>query len=102
MTTTNQKLTKDQRKTIAYKKYAKIANPAWKEYMKIRDIAYKKYNKIRDTAYEEYEKINNPANKEYRKKIKEIDNEPEEVEEIIEHKGRKYKLVEEQSSGETK
>jgi len=67
------KLTKEQRKKIALEEYLKIKNP----------------------AYEEYEKIQNPALEEYKKKIKEIDNEPEEIPEIIEQNGRKYRLVEE-------
>jgi len=73
MTKTNQKLTKDQRKNIAYKEYEKAREPAWKEYMKI-DI---------------------PAWKKYQKKCDEIDNELVEVEEIKIIDGRKYKLVEE-------
>jgi len=56
MTKTNQKLTKDQRKNIAYEEYEKAREPAWKEYMKI-DI---------------------PAWKKYQKKCDEINNEPEE------------------------
>jgi CRISPR/Cas system CSM-associated protein Csm4 (group 5 of RAMP superfamily) len=67
------KLTKEQRKEIAWKEYKKIENP----------------------AYKEYEKIENPAYEEYKKKIKEIDKEPEEIPEIIEQNGRKYRLVEE-------
>jgi len=81
---TTQKLTKEQRKEIALKEYKKIINPAYEE-----------YEKIKDTAYKEYLKIDRPAWKEYLRKCEEINNEPEEVEEIIEHKGRKYKLVEE-------
>ena len=49
----------------------------------------------KDLALKEYDKIIDPAYKEYRKKIQEIDNEPEEVEQIIEHNGHKYKLIEE-------
>jgi len=67
------KLTKEQRKEIAWKEYLKIENP----------------------AYKEYEKIENPAYKEYKKKIKEIEDEQEEIPEIIEQSGRKYRLVEE-------
>ena len=78
------KLTKEQRKEMAWEEYLKIKNPAWK-----------KYEKIENPAYEEYEKIQNPALEEYKKKIKEIDNEPEEIPEIIEQNGRKYRLVEE-------
>lgn len=57
---------------------------AWKEYEKIRDLSYKKYNKIIKLAYEKYQKV-----------IEEIDNYPEEIPEIIEQNGRKYRLVEE-------
>ena len=78
--TTTQKLTKDQRKNIAYEEYEKAREPAWKE----------------------YQKIDMPAWEEYEKKCKEIDDEPEEVEEIKIIDGRKYKLVEEQSSGDKK
>ena len=54
--TTTQKLTKDQRKNIAYKEYEKAREPAWKEYQKIDMSAWK----------------------EYMRKCKEIDDEPEE------------------------
>jgi len=67
------KLTKEKRKEIAWKEYLKIENP----------------------AYKEYEKIETPAYEEYKKKIKEIEDEPEEIPEIIEQNGRKYRLVEE-------
>ena len=63
--------------------------------MKIKNPAYEEYEKIENTAYEEYKKIQNPAYEEYKKKIKEIDKEPEEIPEIIEQNGRKYRLVEE-------
>ena len=88
MTTTNQKLTKEERKAIAYEEYEKSRAPAWKEYEKIINPALKEYEKIRKLAWKEYEK-----------KCKEIDDEPEEVEKIKIIDGRKYKLVEEQSSG---
>lgn len=65
---TKQKLTKEQRKELAWKEYLKIVEPAHKE----------------------FHKIEKPAHKEYQKKCEEIDNE---VEEIIEHNGRKYKLI---------
>ena len=78
------KLTKEKRKEIA-----------WKEYLKIKNTASEEYEKIENTAYEEYKKIQNPAWKEYEKKIKEIDEEPEDTPEIIEQNGRKYRLVEE-------
>ena len=90
-----QKLTKKQRKEIAYEEYGKIQVIAYKKYEKINKPALKEYQKIVNPVYKEYEKIRKLAWKEYKKKCKEIDNEPEEVEEIIEHKGRKYKLVEE-------
>ncbi len=48
----------------------------------------------KEIAYKEYEKIENPAYKEYKKKIKEIEDDPEEIPEIIEQNGRKYRLVE--------
>ncbi len=78
------KLTKEQRKKMALK-----------EYLKIKYTAYEEYKKIINPAYEEYEKIENPAYEEYLKKIKEIEDEPEEIPEIIEQNGRKYRLVEE-------
>ncbi len=77
------KLTKEQRKEMAYEEYKKIENPAYEEYLKIQN-----------TAWEKYEKIQNPALEEYKKKIKEIEDEPEEIPEIIEQNGRKYRLVE--------
>jgi len=89
------KLTKEQRKEIAYKEYLKIKNPAYEEYEKIKNTAWEEYLKIQNTAYEECEKIENPAYEEYRKKIKEIEDDPEEIPEIIEQNGRKYRLVEE-------
>ena len=67
------KLTKEQRKEIAWEEYEKIKNP----------------------AYEKYKKIQNTVHKEYQKKIKEINDETEEIPEIIEQNGRKYRLVEE-------
>ena len=88
------KLTKEQRKERAYKEYEKIVNPAYEEYQKIRNTAWKEYEKIRNTAYKEYEKIQNPALEEYKKKIKEMEDEPEEIPEVIEQNGRKYRLVE--------
>ena len=78
------KLTKEQRKKMAYEEYLKIKNPALEE-----------YKKINNQAWEEYLKIETPAYKEYKKKIKEIEDEPEEIPEIIEQNGRKYRLVEE-------
>ena len=78
------KLTKEQRKEMA-----------WEEYLKIESPAYEEYKKIANPAWEEYEKIKNPALEEYKKKIKEIEDEPEEIPEIIEQNGRKYRLVEE-------
>jgi vacuolar-type H+-ATPase subunit E/Vma4 len=67
------KLTKEQRKEMAYEEYQKIRSPAWEE-----------YEKIRNTAWKEYKKIENPAREEYVKKIKEIEDEPEDIPEIIE------------------
>ncbi len=67
------KLTKEQQKEMAREEYLKITSPALEEYLKIKVPAYK----------------------EYLKKIKEIDKEPEEIPEIIEQNGRKYRLVEE-------
>lgn len=75
------KLTKEQRKEMA-----------WEEYKKIKDSAYEEYKKIENPALEEYLKIKIPAYEEYLKKIKEIDKEPEEIPEIIEQNGKKYKL----------
>jgi len=62
-----------------------------------KDEAYKEYEKIINTVWEEYKKIEKPAFKEYEKKCKEIDNEPEEIEQEIIHNGRKYKLIEEEN-----
>ena len=77
------KLTKEQRKEIAWEEYWKIRNTAWEEYKKIKNTAWKEYEKTKNTAYEEY-----------KKKIKEIKDEPEEIPKIIEQNGRKYRLVE--------
>jgi len=49
----------------------------------------------KDLSYKEYLKIQEPAYEAHKIKCEEIDAEPDEVEEIIEHKGHKYKLVEE-------
>ena len=55
-----------------------------------KDKAWKEYHKITDTAEKEYYKIRDPAWEEYDKKCEEIDNE---VEEVIEHNGKRYKLI---------
>lgn len=63
-----------------------------------KEMALKEYLKITITALKEYEKITNTAYEICKKKIKEIYNdynEPEEIPEIIEQNGRKYRLVEE-------
>ena len=60
-----------------------------------KEIAYKEYGKIKVIAYKKYEKIVNPAWREYLRECEEIDNEPEKVEKIKIIDGRKYKLVEE-------
>ena len=60
-----------------------------------KEIALKEYLKIKSTALEEYKKIKNTAWEKYKKKIKEIEDEQEEIPEIIEQNGRKYRLVEE-------
>ena len=62
------KLTKEQRKKIA-----------WKEYEKIKNTALEEYKKNENSAREVYRKIENAAWKEYEKKIEEIDKEPEEL-----------------------
>jgi len=63
---------------------------ALEEYYKITDSASKEYKKIRDPAWEEYDKIKATALKECKKKCEEIDNE---FEEVIEHNGKRYKLI---------
>jgi len=72
-----QKLTKKQRKELALEKYKKVEQQAYEKYKKVQQPAYKKYQ-------EECEKIN-----------AEPDEIPDEIPEIIEHNGRKYKLIEE-------
>ena len=89
------KLTKEQRKKMAYEEYEKIRNQSYEEYKKIKITALEEYLKIKNPALEEYLKIETPAYEEYRKKIKEIEGEPEDIPEIIEQNGRKYRLVEE-------
>lgn len=49
--------------------------------------------KRKDLAWKEYKKIRNPALKEYLKKRNEIDAEPDEIPEIIEQNGVKYKRI---------
>lgn len=39
------KLTKEERKKLAYKEYKKIVEPAYKEYMKIVEPAFEEYKK---------------------------------------------------------
>jgi len=66
-----QKLTKEQRKDLVWKEYEKVKELAWKKYLKVLDLAGKKYLK----------------------ECRKINAEPDEM--IIEHNGRKYKLIEE-------
>ena len=49
----------------------------------------------KDLAREKYEKVEKPAFEKYRKEYDEINNEPEEIPEIIEQNGIKYKRIEE-------
>lgn len=81
-----EKLTKQQRKNKAWKKYHKIEEPAWKKYQKIREPAWKKYKEIED-----------PALKKYQKKCEEIDNEVKEPKKEIEVDGYTYVLKETKS-----
>jgi len=66
-----QKLTKQQRKELALEKYKEVEQQAYKKYKKVKQPAYKKYQ-------EECEKI---------------DSEPDEIPEIIEHNGIRYKRI---------
>jgi len=66
-----QKLTKEQRKELALNEYLKVKQPAWNEYEKVRELALEKY-------LEECIKI---------------DSEPDEIPEIIEHNGIRYKRI---------
>jgi len=90
------KLTKQQRKELAYKKYEKAIKPALEKYEKAENLAFKKYKKVEKLAKNEYEKVGEPALKKYKKEIEKIDAEPDEIPEIIEKNGRKYKLIEEE------
>jgi len=65
---------------------------AWEKYVKIRNESYEN----KDKALREFEKVTSLAWEEYERKRDEIESEPEEVEGIIEYKGRKYKLIEEE------
>jgi len=78
------KLTKQQRKDLAYEKYLKVEKLAWKKYEKVKGPALKKNEKVKEQALEKYWK-----------ERKEIDNETEEIPEIIEQNGIKYKRIEE-------
>ena len=77
-----QKLTKEQRKELAWEKYWKVKELVLKEGRKARELALKKGRKLTELALdkclEECEKI---------------DAEPDEIPEIIEQNGRKYKLI---------
>jgi len=83
MKMTKQKLTKKQRKKLALEKYEKVIAPALNEHEKAQALSWKKFEKVAVPAYEEYEK-----------ECEKIDSEPDEIPEIIEHNGRKYKLIE--------
>ena len=50
-----------------------------------------------DNAREAYQAIVSPALEAYKAKLAKIDAQPDEVDEIITHKGRKYKLIKEKS-----
>ena len=89
------KLTKEQRKELAWEVYEKISDSVEKKYRKIKGLSEYEYKKITDPDWRAYKKIIDSAWEECMKKLEEIDNEPEEVEQIIEHKGHKYKLIEE-------
>ena len=78
------KLTKEQRKDLAWEKYLKVQEPAWKKYEKVNEPAWEKYLKVKEPAWEKYEK-----------ECEEIDKEPKEIPEIIEQNGIKYKRIEE-------
>jgi len=105
MKMTKQKLTKEQRKDLALEEYWKVAVPAYEEYEKVeqqalkkyekvKQPAWKKYEKVRDLAYKKYKKVRELALEKYKEEYKKIDSEPDEIPEIIEHNGRKYKLIE--------
>jgi len=79
------KLTKQQQKDNALKAYKAIVDTAYD--------AWKAYLAIADTAWEAYKAIVNPALEAYQAKLDEIDAQPDEVDEIITHNGRKYKLI---------
>jgi len=79
---TKQKLTKKQRKELAWKEYEKFRKPAWKEYEKFRKLAWKKYKKFIGPAY-----------RKYLEECKKIDSEPDEIPEIIEQDGIRYKRI---------
>jgi len=82
MKMTKQKLTKEQRKKLALEKYEKVIAPAYEEYEKVKELAYEKYVKVIAPAYEKYQE-------EYKK----IDSEPDEIPEIIEQDGIRYKRI---------
>lgn len=50
----------------------------------------------KDEAWKKYLEVRDPAWKKYLEECKKIDNEPE-VEQIIEHNGHKYKLIEDKT-----
>jgi len=66
-----QKLTKEQRKELAWKKYLKVEQPALNEYEKVEQQALKKYDKVEQQALNEYEKVEQQALNEY-EKVKEL------------------------------
>ena len=60
-----------------------------------RAEAEEAYDAIADPALEAYKAIADPAWEAYRSKLKEINSQPDEVEQIITYEGRQYKLIEE-------
>ena len=77
-----QKLTKQQRKELALEKYKEVEQQAYKKYKKVKQPAYKKYQEDIGSAYEKY-----------KEECKKIDSEPDEIPEIIEHNGIRYKRI---------
>jgi len=79
---TKQKLTKEQRKDLALEEYWKVEQQAYKKYKKVKQPAWEKYLKVIDLAYNKYEE-----------ECKKIDSEPDEIPEIIEQDGIRYKRI---------
>ena len=73
---------------------------AWEAYEAIVDSAGEAYDAIKNPDWEAYDAIVNQADKAYKAyeaKLKEIDAQPDKVEQIITYDGRQYKLIEEKN-----